>query len=934
MGANSGKLREAAGQGGVFELKSMAGTFIITKKIGKSVERNPLVSVIVPAYNVADFISETLDSVFAQTFKNYEVVVVNDGSPDTEQLEKVLEKYYDRLVYLKQENGGASRARNTGIKASRGELLAFLDGDDIWLPEYLAEQTEFLRATDSDMVYADALLFGSVSRRKDHFMRKSPSRGIFKTESLIEGSCNVITSGTIARREKVLSAGMFDEELPRIGMEDFDLWVRLARSGARINYRRKQLLKYRVRLDSLSGSNVKRARRSLTALETLERKYQLSDAEKKAVSNRRLSAVAEFELESGKYELTLENYEKAREHFISANRYYRKSKLDVVVKLLEIKPRLVRKMFEKFRRTEFLFAAPVDFLSAESQNKLDSNVAENPKANLPESLQPELSLGETVTEIVGERSRSNLSLTNQSAWLLFGKVVGFVLSFLLPLLTVRYLAQAQVGVYRLSFLVVTNAVTILPLGFSMSAFYFLNRDPARRPQAVFNILLFNFVMGGLACLTLFAFPQLLGNLFKSEELTRLAPYIGVVVWLWIFSAFLELAALANQETKLATAFIILAQFTKMILMVGAVLIFTTVEAFLDAAMIQGAIQTVVLLVYLNLRFPRFWKSFDWTFFREHLRYAVPFGLAGLLYTLQTDVHNYFVGYKFSEAEYAIYSTGCFELPLIGMLYESISGVMIPRMSELESAGKTREMLLTSVRAMNKLALVYFPMFAFLIINSEEFITTLFTKSYAASIPIFQINLLILPLYCLILDPIGRAFSAVGKFLLKVRIVLFALLLVALWFGIRHFDLRGMIGIVVVMVVVERAVTIWKILKLLDIRRGDSALLKNIFKTALAASVAGLFLVVIHWLDKDFLMQYCQAFSSSLFNLLNIGKIAEFAGGMMFLGINFVLFLAIYLFFITRFGAMETDDIVKIKEIFNRRLANFRAMFRLAPKAEI
>src|SRR5260221_785574 len=92
----------------------------------------PTVSVVIPAYNVARYISETLESVFAQTFTDYEVIVVNDGSPDTEDFEQAIAPYLNRILYLKQENLGASVARNTGLQAARGEFIAFLDADDLW----------------------------------------------------------------------------------------------------------------------------------------------------------------------------------------------------------------------------------------------------------------------------------------------------------------------------------------------------------------------------------------------------------------------------------------------------------------------------------------------------------------------------------------------------------------------------------------------------------------------------------------------------------------------------------------------------------------------------------------------------------------------------------------------------------------------------------
>ena len=118
-------------------------------------------------------------------------------------------------------------------------------------------------------------------------------------------------------------------------------------------------------------------------------------------------------------------------------------------------------------------------------------------------------------EFTPEFNENKASLKSQSAWLLFAKIIGFFFAFILPLLIVRVLSQEQVGVYRLSFLVIMNAAAILPVGFSMSAYYFLNREKEKRGAAIFNILLFNFAVGGLAFLTLFFFPQLLGSGFSE-----------------------------------------------------------------------------------------------------------------------------------------------------------------------------------------------------------------------------------------------------------------------------------------------------------------------------------------------------------------------------------------------------------------------------------
>ena len=123
----------------------------------------PIVSVIVPAYNSSLYVGETIDSVFAQTFPDFEIVLTNDASPDTLALEAVLARYTDpRLRYIKLDaNKGISGARNACISAARGEFVAFLDGDDKWKPKYLERMVAAMRADPGlSMLYSDCVAFG------------------------------------------------------------------------------------------------------------------------------------------------------------------------------------------------------------------------------------------------------------------------------------------------------------------------------------------------------------------------------------------------------------------------------------------------------------------------------------------------------------------------------------------------------------------------------------------------------------------------------------------------------------------------------------------------------------------------------------------------------------------------------------------------------
>lgn len=514
------------------------------------------------------------------------------------------------------------------------------------------------------------------------------------------------------------------------------------------------------------------------------------------------------------------------------------------------------------------------------------------------------------------------SLKQQSAWLLAAKIIGFAFSFMLPLLIVRYLEQEQVGHYREAFQVITNAVIILPLGFSMSAYYFLARERERRGAAILNILLFNFVVGGLACLGLYLYPQVLGNVFQTDEMTQLAPKIGVVIWIWIFSTFLETVAVANQEARVATVFIILAQFSKTLLMAAAVFAFTTVEAFIWAATIQGVIQTSVLLWYLRSRFPRFWTRFDLGFFWEQMVYAVPFGMTGILWIAQNDIHNYFVGYKFSSSDFAIYAYGCFEIPLIAMLAESVTSVLIPRMNALQQAGDRNEMIRLTARAMQKMAFVYFPIYIFLMITARTFMITLFTEKYAASADVFVINLTVLPFSILITDPIVRSYKELGRIFLLTRIFVLTCLVGVLYWGLQSFGLTGMITTAVGAVLIEKFIAEGMVIRKLGLGWKDLPLLKNVAKTAVAALIAGVLTYVVYAMIHESLLNIGEHFVEQAFSTTKLSTLNFFGGGLV-LAICAAVFLPTYLLAANMFGLIEQSEKDTVRKMV-RRFVPFRA----------
>ncbi len=304
---------------------------------------DPKVAVIIPAYNSAATIAETLNSVFAQTLEEFEVVVINDGSPDTLELESEIAAFRDRITYVKQQNQGAAIARNAGIEHSNAPFVAFLDGDDIWLPEHLSSQLELLKKGGFDMVYCDAELFGTPSVEGQTFMQGSPSEGEVTPAALLDIRCNVITSGTVARRAAIEKAGMF--ESARVLSEDFHLWVRMATSGARIGYQRRVQLKYRVTSTGLSGGSVDRVRRAMDVFQRLSGLDGLSAEEKDIIARRIESFRADLAREQGKAHLVSGNFAEARVAFAEANRLRPSTKLSAVTMLSRVAPGILRRIY-------------------------------------------------------------------------------------------------------------------------------------------------------------------------------------------------------------------------------------------------------------------------------------------------------------------------------------------------------------------------------------------------------------------------------------------------------------------------------------------------------------------------------------------------------------------------------------------------------------
>ncbi len=243
---------------------------------GKVTNENPLVSIIIPVYNAQRFIAQTLESVAAQTYADYEVIVVDDGSTDGSRA--AIEPFLSdsRFKLIAQTNAGISAARNTAIRACAGDFVALLDHDDLWLPEKLERQVEISgQNPEAGMIFTNAELFGESGVIGSYY----PDRATYPKQDILEHLLeeNPFCAGTMMVRKSCLDEfGLFDESVP--GVDDYEMWLRLALSGVKAAGTNEALHRQRIHASSFSAGNHARMLRDDLAL--YDRVMQLHDDKK------------------------------------------------------------------------------------------------------------------------------------------------------------------------------------------------------------------------------------------------------------------------------------------------------------------------------------------------------------------------------------------------------------------------------------------------------------------------------------------------------------------------------------------------------------------------------------------------------------------------------------------------------------------------------
>lgn len=229
----------------------------------------PKVSVIIPTYNRVKLLPEALDSVLNQTYRDFEIIIVDDGSMDNTK--EIVESYINlqtrqpvnplTIRYIYQENKGPAAARNTGIKQVRGEYIAFLDSDDSWLPEKLEKSINFITQNKFDWMctafYRVLELEGKLEQKvacvEDSYLDTSRQNlNLIKNGLFFFSDVPLFTSSILVRKFSFEKSGLFDETF-KIG-EDFDMFLRFEENNLLGGYLNEPLCTYRINGSSITQS--------------------------------------------------------------------------------------------------------------------------------------------------------------------------------------------------------------------------------------------------------------------------------------------------------------------------------------------------------------------------------------------------------------------------------------------------------------------------------------------------------------------------------------------------------------------------------------------------------------------------------------------------------------------------------------------------------
>lgn len=383
-----------------------------------------------------------------------------------------------------------------------------------------------------------------------------------------------------------------------------------------------------------------------------------------------------------------------------------------------------------------------------------------------------------------------------------GRTLGYVVLFFLPLILVRMFDQEEFGTYKQLFLLYGTILNLAQMGMSESLFYFLPGSGQDGGRYVCNSILVLGGIGLLGAVLLFAGGDVIAGWMNNPALAPLMPLLAVFFLFMLASYVLEIVMTTRHRYGTAAASYGLSDTTRAVLIVAPVLLFQTLASVLYGAIVFAVIRLGTTLWYCRKQFGATLRP-SWPLLVRQAAYSLPFAFYVLFQTGQETLHQYVVSSLFDAATFAVYSVGCLQVPLVEVLSVSIVNVMMVSMAQAMHDGRESVVITMWHDTVRKLALVFFPLVALLLIVARDLIVLLFTETYAASVPVFMTWSLAILFAAIPIDGLLRVYAQM-RLLLVINIVRLAVVAGGMYWFVTGMGLVGAVLITVLALAAGKA----------------------------------------------------------------------------------------------------------------------------------
>ncbi|GEM_PF-5408369 len=452
-----------------------------------------------------------------------------------------------------------------------------------------------------------------------------------------------------------------------------------------------------------------------------------------------------------------------------------------------------------------------------------------------------------------QRLKEPSTLAGKALVLTVANAIGTVANLITPFVLVRIFTKEDYGLLGMVFFLITSLHSLVGLNISNSAAFFIPRKEMEPRAVIGTIQGFNLLVGAFLLVGMVLAPGPVLWLFKSEGVESHILIVGLTLLVWNGSRAMSLAPIALGRSAVSAAYIAVTESIKNVFVLVPGLVYGTVESVLWGFLTWSVLRMLLVAGFFRFSVGVRMSDFDFGVLRRMLSYSLPFGVTTIIVYLFTKYHGFLMVHYADEETFAVYRAGTMQLPLVMLVLESAIQILTPEVARLQGEGDKEEIIRVCARAGVRLATLFLPMLAFLLIMAVEFITVCFTEAYLGSVAIFRVNLMELLIVLIILDPIIRAFEELKFLRLKLYSIGLLVLLVAGRPVIESHGAAGAVALTLGVYMINKLITFWWVRRTIGIdwkHMVHLSDLRHILRGCLfgAALALGIRAVVPAWLE--------------------------------------------------------------------------------------